>query len=210
MNTLQKYLTSITLSHIICSLIFINKIANILQTEMYIYIFLPIVILIVTAIIYKYLQSKLIYLIAFAIQIFCIYMFWTNSIITKVLFTYEPILWSFLYLLIMILCAITFAIVKPNEFYGIKIQQTLDYPDVWKKTHTFTSLLLTFVILPTYIVIFSLEPKVSFFLCNIFLIFSFVIGIVYAVIITIPIEKAEKEQIEKELQDQIKKEQGYR
>jgi len=37
-----------------------------------------------------------------------------------------------------------------------------------------------------------------------------IIGIVYAVIIAIPIEKAEKMQIAKELEEQIKKEQGYR
>ena len=37
-----------------------------------------------------------------------------------------------------------------------------------------------------------------------------IIGIIYAVIITIPIEKVEKEQLAKELERQIKKEQGYR
>lgn len=37
-----------------------------------------------------------------------------------------------------------------------------------------------------------------------------IIGIIYAVIITIPIEKVEEEQLAKELERQIKKEQGYR
>ena len=55
-----------------------------------------------------------------------------------------------------------------------------------------------------------MEPRYSFVLCNIFLLVSLIIGIVYAVIIAIPIEKAEKMQIAKELEEQIKKEQGYR
>ena len=50
----------------------------------------------------------------------------------------------------------------------------------------------------------------SFVICNVFLIGPLIIGIIYAVIITIPIEKVEKEQLAKELERQIKKEQGYR
>ena len=54
------------------------------------------------------------------------------------------------------------------------------------------------------------EQTLSFVICNIFLIGPLIIGIIYAVIITIPIEKIEKEQLAKELERQIKKEQGYR
>ena len=50
----------------------------------------------------------------------------------------------------------------------------------------------------------------SFVICNVFLIGPLIIGIIYAVIITIPIEKVEKAQLAKELERQIKKEQGYR
>lgn len=73
-----------------------------------------------------------------------------------------------------------------------------------------TRVLLSFVILPTIISINHIEQTLSFVICNVFLIGPLIIGIIYAVIITIPIEKVEKEQLAKELERQIKKEQGYR
>lgn len=73
-----------------------------------------------------------------------------------------------------------------------------------------TRVLLSFVILPTIISINHVEQTLSFVICNVFLIGPLIIGIIYAVITTIPIEKVEKEQLAKELERQIKKEQGYR
>ena len=70
--------------------------------------------------------------------------------------------------------------------------------------------ILSLVVLPTTIALFYFESDLSFFFCNVFLIVPLVLGIIYAVIITIPIEKAEKKQMDKELEEQIKKEQGYR
>lgn len=110
----------------------------------------------------------------------------------------------------MIISAIVMPFKSPNSIFGIRIPQTEDYPEVWHRAHVFTSALLSLMILPTIIVIFHMEPRYSFVLCNIFLLVSLIIGIVYAVIIAIPIEKAEKMQIAKELEEQIKKEQGYR
>lgn len=57
---------------------------------------------------------------------------------------------------------------------------------------------------------YGIRVLLSFVICNVFLIGPLIIGIIYAVIITIPIEKIEKEQLAKELERQIKKEQGYR
>ena len=105
----------------------------------------------------------------------------------------------------MIISAIVMPFTSPNSIFGIRIPQTEDYPEVWHRAHVFTSALLSLII-----VIFHMEPRYSFVLCNIFLLVSLIIGIVYAVIIAIPIEKAEKMQIAKELEEQIKKEQGYR
>lgn len=73
-----------------------------------------------------------------------------------------------------------------------------------------TRVVLSFVILPTIISTNHIEQTLSFVICNVFLIGPLIIGIIYAVIITIPIEKVEKEQLAKELERQIKKEQGYR
>ena len=104
----------------------------------------------------------------------------------------------------MIISAIVMPFTSPNSIFGIRIPQTEDYPEVWHRAHVFTSALLSLMILPTIIVIFHMEPRYSFVLCNIFLLVSLIIGI------AIPIEKAEKMQIAKELEEQIKKEQGYR
>ena len=103
----------------------------------------------------------------------------------------------------MIISAIVMPFTSPNSIFGIRIPQTEDYPEVWHRAHVFTSALLSLMILPTIIVIFHMEPRYSFVLCNIFLLVSLIIGIVYAVIIAIPIEKAEKMQIAKELEEQI-------
>ena len=64
-----------------------------------------------------------------------------------------------------------------------------------------TRVLLSFVILPTIISINHVEQTLSFVICNVFLIGPLIIGIIYAVIITIPIEKVEKEQLAKELEN---------
>lgn len=177
---------------------------------MYIYIFLPVAILIATSIAYKYVQSILMYIVSFAILAICICMFWANESIINKVFLHEPFYGCIIYLVIMIIGAIVMPFTSPNGILGIRIQQTMDYPEVWRRTHIFTSLLLSFMILPTVIVTFYMESSASFILCNIFLIMPLVIGTIYAVIITIPIEKAEKKQLAKELEDQIKKEQGYR
>lgn len=210
----QKYLTALTISHVGCSLILANSIHSNLNFYMYIYMFLPIAILIATSLTYKYLQttvqSILMYVVSFVVLAICIFMFWSNTSIAKEVFIHKPHYVCIIYLTIMIISAIFMPFTNPNGIFGIRIQQTMDYPEVWDRVHIFTSLILSSMILPTFISIFYLENSYSFLLCNIFLLGSLIIGTVYAVIITIPIEKAEQRQLEKELEDQIKKEQGYR
>lgn len=210
MLTQQKYIIALTISHIGCSLMVINEIHSNLQFQMYMYIFLPTAILIATNIAHKYVQSILLDIAAFVVLAICIGMFWSNEHIINKVFLHEPSYGCIIYLVIMIIGAIVMPFTSPNGILGIRIQQTLDYPEVWRRTHIFTSLLLSFMILPTVIVIFYMESYSSFILCNIFLLIPLIIGIIYAVIITIPIEKAEKEQLAKELEEQIKKESGYR
>lgn len=210
MLTQQKYFIAFTISHIGCSLMVINEIHCNLQFQMYIYIFLPVAILIAAGVAYKYVQSISMYIASFAVLAICICMFWSNENIIHKVFLHKPYYGCIIYLVIMILGAIFMPFTSPNGILGIRIQQTMDYPEVWRRTHIFTSLLLSFMILPTVIVIFYMESYASFILCNIFLLIPLIIGIIYAVIITIPIEKAEKQQLAKELEDQIKKEQGYR
>ena len=206
----QKYLLTLTFSHLITSFIVMNETNCNLQLQMYLYIFIPIGLFIFASIAYKYIQSMLIYVVSFGVLAICIYMFWSNENIMEEIFIHIPSFGCIVYLMIMLIGAIIMPLTRPNGIFGIRIQQTEDYPEVWHRTHIFTSLLLSFMILPTIIVIFYMESNVSFILCNFFLMSSLVIGTVYAVIITIPIDKAEKEQLAKELEDQIKKEQGYR
>ena len=176
MTTQEKYLVSFTTSHVISSLIFAKEMKFNLPFLMYVFIFVPVAIMIASHILYKRIKSKLFYILSFVILAGCMGAFWING----------------------------------NVFFGIRIQQTMDYPEVWRRTHIFTSVLLSFVILPTIISINHVEQTLSFVICNVFLIGPLIIGIIYAVIITIPIEKVEKEQLAKELERQIKKEQGYR
>lgn len=211
MLTQQKYLLALTISHIVSSLMVINEIHSKLQYQMNIYIFLPVAILIATSIAYKYVQSMLIYVASFTVLAICsfnILVKWNHHKMKS--FYTNPSYGCIIYLVIMIISAIVMPFTSPNSIFGIRIPRTEDYPEVWHRAHVFTSALLSLMILPTIIVIFHMEPRYSFVLCNIFLLVSLIIGIVYAVIIAIPIEKAEKMQIAKELEEQIKKEQGYR
>ena len=203
MLTQQKYLLALTISHIVSSLMVINEIHSKLQYQMNIYIFLPVAILIATSIAYKYVQSMLIYVASFTVLAICSFIFWSNETIIKEVFLHKPSYGCIIYLVIMIISAIVMPFTSPNSIFGIRIPQTEDYPEVWHRAHVFTSALLSLMILPTIIVIFHMEPRYSFVLCNIFLLVSLIIGIVYAVIIAIPIEKAEKMQIAKELEEQI-------
>lgn len=210
MNTQQKYLITLIISHIACSLMVINEIHCNCKFQMYIYIFLPVAILIASGIAYKYVQSGLMYIVSFAALAICICMFWSNENIINKVFLHKPTYECIIYLVIILVAAISMPFISPNGILGIRIPQTMDYPEVWRKTHILTSLLLSLMILPTVIVMFYMESNYSFLLCNIFLLFPLIIGTVYAVVITIPIEKAEKEQTAKEFKEQIKKEQGYR
>lgn len=163
MLTQQKYLLTLTISHIVCSLMVINKIHSKLQFQMYIYIFLPVAILIAASIAYKYIQSMLIYVVSFAILVICCCMFWLNENIIKEVFLHEPSYGCIIYLVIMIIGAIVMPFTSPNSIFGIRIPQTEDHPEVWHRSHIFTSLLLSLMILPTVIVIFYTESNLSFF-----------------------------------------------
>lgn len=210
MTTQEKYLVSFTTSHVISSLIFAKEVKFNLPFLMYVFIFVPVAIMIASHILYKRIKSKLFYILSFVILAGCMGAFWINGNVTKNIFLYKPSYGCIVYLIIMIVAAVVMPFTSENGFFGIRIQQTMDYPEVWRRTHIFTSVLLSFVILPTIISINHIEQTLSFVICNVFLIGPLIIGIIYAVIITIPIEKIEKEQLAKELERQIKKEQGYR
>ena len=133
MLTQQKYFIALTISHISCSLMVINKIHNNLLFQMYIYIFLPVAILIAASVAYKYVHSMLIYVASFAILVICSCMFWSNENIIKEIFLHEPYYGCIIYLVIMIVCVIAMPFTSPNGIFGIRIPQTEDYPEVWQK-----------------------------------------------------------------------------
>ena len=201
MTTQEKYLVSFTTSHVISSLIFAKEMKFNLPFLMYVFIFVPVAIMIASHILYKRIKSKLFYILSFVILAGCMGAFWINGNVTKNIFLYKPSYGCIVYLIIMIVAAVVMPFTSENGFFGIRIQQTMDYPEVWRRTHIFTSVLLSFVILPTIISINHVEQTLSFVICNIFLIGPLIIGIIYAVIITIPIEKIEKEQLAKELEN---------
>lgn len=210
MITQQKYLLALTISHVLSALIAMNGVNCDLDFIMYAYIFLPVVALVAAGAAYRYLKSGLIYIPAFAILMICCFMFWSNDNIVKEVYLYRANYGCIIYIAIMLLSAIGMPLTKPNDFIGVRIPQTEGNPEVWRRTHIFTSVLLSSLILPTFIIMLHYEFKDSFVWCNVFLFGAMAIGIVYGVIIAMPIEKNEKRQIEKELKEQIKKEQGYR
>ena len=99
----QKYLLTLTISHIISALVVINKAHCRLEILMYIYIFLPAIILIATRIIYKYMKAKLMYVVSFIVFLSCCCMFWLNEEIVKEIFLYRPTYPCIIYLVIIIL-----------------------------------------------------------------------------------------------------------
>lgn len=50
---------------------------------------------------------------------------------------------SYIILVLSILCTIMYFAVRrhPNGIWGVRIDYTLDYPDIWEKVHTLTGIL---------------------------------------------------------------------
>lgn len=162
MTTQEKYLVSFTTSHVISSLIFAKEMKFNLPFLMYVFIFVPVAIMIASHILYKRIKSKLFYILSFVILAGCMGAFWINGNVTKNIFLYKPSYGCIVYLIIMIVAAVVMPFTSENGFFGIRIQQTMDYPEVWRRTHIFTSVLLSFVILPTIISINHVESDFKF------------------------------------------------
>ena len=145
MTTQEKYLVSFTTSHVISSLIFAKEVKFNLPFLMYVFIFVPVAIMIASHILYKRIKSKLFYILSFVILAGCMGAFWINGNVTKNIFLYKPSYGCIVYLIIMIVAAVVMPFTSENGFFGIRIQQTMDYPEVWRRTHIFTSVLLSFV-----------------------------------------------------------------
>lgn len=134
MTTQEKYFASFTTSHVISSLIFAKEVNFNLPFLMYAFMFAPVAILIASHILYKRIKSKLFYILSFVILAGCMGAFWTNGNVTKNIFLYKPSYGCIVYLIIMIVAAVVMPFTSENGFFGIRIQQTMDYPEVWRRT----------------------------------------------------------------------------
>lgn len=86
MATQEKYLVSFTTSHVISSLIFAKEVKFNLSFLMYVFIFVPVAIMIASHILYKRIKSKLFYILSFVILAGCMGAFWINGNVTKIYF----------------------------------------------------------------------------------------------------------------------------
>jgi len=205
-----KYLISLVSSQLICSLIAINAVNEISPILMYMYMVLPIVATITACILYKQRYFYLVLAGAYIVFISCFVIFWFNTGITAYISIDSYSITAIVYLVLTIIFTSTFPNIEPNAFYGIRTAITQDYPEVWEKAHKGTSVIISWTIIPQFLLIFYLSGWFKFAMCNVLIITPLIIGAFFAEIIGYPIVKAKKERDKKDLQDQIKREQGYR
>lgn len=116
----------------------------------------------------------------------------------------------FIFLAILLVCTFAFPFIKMNGFFGIRLKKTFESEELWHKTHVFAA-------------VFTIPSDIALILClflngateKIFLGFIIVniqIFIYYltAHFVTKNYFKNKKIQEQKELEEQIKKESGWR
>jgi hypothetical protein len=204
-----RYLLAFTSSQLVCSLIALSSIGSTLPISMYLFAFLPTVVLIAAFFLFQ-VNKLWINIGAYLVLIGCTVAFWANDTLS-VHISFDPYSFAVIvFLIVTIIFTITFPTLKPNSLMGIRLPVAFEFPEVWKRAHKANSVFLAWTILPQTLLIFYLNGTFRFAVSHILLMITLIWGVVYTIIIGTPYENAKKNQLKKELDDQIKKEEGYR
>lgn len=95
---------------------------------------------------------------------------------------------------------------EPNGIFGIRIPATCDHKEVWHRAHRFLSEIIAGFLPANFLLIFFWSRWGRFWSSVAIVIIPILISTIYASIIGRPYERAEAEELKK----QIQKEQGYR
>ncbi len=110
------------------------------------------------------------------------------------------------YFIMMTIFMIKVPTSEQNSTFGIRIPITLSHKEVWNRTHQFMSIIIAGILPALFLLIFFWFEWGRFWCGFAFVILPLSVSALYAGLIGRPYEKAEAEELEK----QIKKEQGYR
>lgn len=82
----------------------------------------------------------------------------------------------------------------PNDLFGIRIPATLDFPEVWTRTHQMLSQILTVFLPAQFLCIFFLSSWVRFWTAVALLLFPLLLGCIYGHVIAGPYYARQEEE----------------
>ena len=92
----------------------------------------------------------------------------------------------------------------PNDLFGIRIPATLDFPEVWTRTHQMLSQILTVFLPAQFLCIFFLSSWVRFWTAVALLLFPLLLGCIYGHVIAGPYyARQEKERRMQERRERL-------
>lgn len=92
----------------------------------------------------------------------------------------------------------------PNDLFGIRIPATLDFPEVWTRTHQKLSQILTVFLPGQFLCIFFLSSWVRFWTAVVLLLIPLLLGCIYGHVIAKPYyARQEKERRTQERAEQL-------
>ena len=117
---------------------------------------------------------------------------------------------AIVYLFLGIIFSVVARKSKQNGMFGIRTIFTLEFKDVWIKTHLFFSATTLFSLPGMFMLIFWSSGWVRFWISTILFMLPGIASAIFSAVIGKPYQQEQDRKDEHDLREQIKKEQGYR
>lgn len=203
-----KYMLSIIFSQLACSLIFFifsPEKASLLKG-------ISLFLLLITVVfqLLRYKEKKVFPVASWVITFGCILIFWIADNPTQEWAFNEFSVTACIFLIVNTIFCIVSPHTKPNVFFGIRTLNSSENPVIWSKVHHIYSLIASFFELPLFLLIFYVSGVLKFILCIICLLASVILALILGELSTAKMIKQLHQKEEDELNEQIRKEEGYR
>ncbi|NLP16320.1 MAG: SdpI family protein [Clostridiales bacterium] len=201
----SKYLLSFTISYVVTGII--TLVTTVTPTYYILLVIIPVITLILY---YLYKKNFYIKLGTYAVILVCGTIMWSSDFLRKHIVIDEYSITAAVFFVLNLVFAIVFPYIKPNGFTGIRIPITLNYPEIWERTHKATSAYVSGTLIPLFLLFFYTNGALRFVLCLLLVGVPLIMGAFYANIIGRPIVKEERERDANDLKEQIRKEEHPR
>ena len=114
------------------------------------------------------------------------------------------------YLVLGIIFSVAARKSEQNNMFGIRTVFTMEFKDVWIKTHLFFSETTLFSLPGMFMLIFWSSGWIRFWISTILFMLPGIASAIFSAVIGKPYQQEQDRKDEHDLREQIKKEQGYR